>query len=315
VGISAWFLLRKRHILFSKRSIIVASVFGLTSSLYLVWSGDGSAYQVAQKQPMKLAVMEGLYEGQEGAGIIVFGVLNNEKEYNDDQKAHHFKVEIPKLLSFLGYRHADAFVPGIKDIVEGGYTYVNENGQTHTALSAEEKMKRGKMALNALAAYKQAKDDGADSLQQASLQTLEENFQYFGYGFLNDPASISPNGPITFYSFHIMVALAFWFMLVFIVALYFVYKDQIEKQKWFLRLAFVTIPLAYVASQCGWIVAELGRQPWVIQDIMPTVAAVSQIDTMAVKVTFFLFLIVFTALLVAEIGIMRKQIQIGPKDE
>jgi cytochrome d ubiquinol oxidase subunit I len=315
VGISAWFLLRKRHILFSKRSIIVASVFGLTSSLYLVWSGDGSAYQVAQKQPMKLAVMEGLYEGQEGAGIIVFGVLNNEKEYNDDQKAHHFKVEIPKLLSFLGYRNADAFVPGIKDIVEGGYTYVNENGQTHTALSAEEKMKRGKMALNALAAYKQAKDDGADSLQQASLQTLEENFQYFGYGFLNDPASIIPNVPITFYSFHIMVALAFWFMLVFIVALYFVYKDQIEKQKWFLRLAFVTIPLAYVASQCGWIVAELGRQPWVIQDIMPTVAAVSQIDTMAVKVTFFLFLIVFTALLVAEIGIMRKQIQIGPKDE
>jgi cytochrome d ubiquinol oxidase subunit I len=315
VGISAWFLLRKRHILFSKRSIIVASVFGLTSSLYLVWSGDGSAYQVAQKQPMKLAVMEGLYEGQEGAGIIVFGVLNNEKEYNDDQEAHHFKVEVPKLLSFLGYRNADAFVPGIKDIVEGGYTYVDENGQTRTALSAEEKMERGKKALNALATYKQAKDEGADSLQQASLLTLEENFQYFGYGFLNDPASIIPNVPITFYSFHIMVALAFWFMLVFILALYFVYKEQIENQKWFLRLAFVTIPLAYIASQCGWIVAELGRQPWVIQDIMPTVAAVSQIDTMAVKVTFFLFLIVFTALLVAEIGIMRKQIQIGPKDE
>ncbi len=241
--------------------------------------------------------------------------MNNDKEYNDDQEAHHFKVEIPKLLSFLGYRNADAFVPGIKDIVEGGYTYVDENGQTHTALSAEEKMKRGKMALNSLAAYKQAKADGADSLQHASLQSLEENFQYFGYGFLNDPASIIPNVPMTFYSFHIMVALAFWFMLVFIVALYFVYKNQIEKQKWFLRLAFVTIPLAFVASQCGWIVAELGRQPWVIQDIMPTVAAVSQIDTMAVKVTFFLFLIVFTALLVAEIGIMRKQIQIGPKDE
>ncbi|MGE4287461.1 MAG: cytochrome ubiquinol oxidase subunit I [Salinivirgaceae bacterium] len=315
VGISAWFLLRKRHVLFSKRSIIVASVFGLTSSLYLVWSGDGSAYQVAQKQPMKLAVMEGLYEGQEGAGIIVFGVLNNEKKYNNDQEAHHFKIEVPKLLSFLGYRNADAFVPGIKDIVEGGYTYVDENGQTQTALSAEEKMMRGKTALNALATYKEAKDAGNDSLQQASLLTLEENFQYFGYGFLNDPASIIPNVPLTFYSFHIMVALAFWFMLVFILALYFVYKEQIEHQKWFLRLAFVTIPLAYIASQCGWIVAELGRQPWVIQDIMPTVAAVSQIDTMAVKVTFFLFLIVFTALLVAEIGIMRKQINLGPKDE
>ncbi|MBI9067247.1 MAG: cytochrome ubiquinol oxidase subunit I [Salinivirgaceae bacterium] len=314
VGISAWFLIRKRHILFSKRSIIVASVFGLVSSLYLVWSGDGSAYQVAQKQPMKLAAMEGLYNGQKSAGIIVFGVLNPEKEYTNDEEPHLFKMEIPKLLSFLGYRNADAFVPGIKDIIEGGYEYLDENGKKQSAISTDEKIERGKIALASLAKYKEAKDAGNDSLKIAHRKTLEENFQYFGYGFLNDPKSIVPNIPLVFYSFHIMVALAFWFILIFVLALYFVYKDQIVTKKWFLRLAFLTIPLAYIAQQCGWIVAEVGRQPWVIQDIMPTVAAVSQIDTRAVQITFFLFLIVFTGLLIAEISIMSKQIKTGPKD-
>ena len=112
-----------------------------------------------------------------------------------------------------------------------------------------------------------------------------------------------------------MVVLAGWFILVFVLALYFVFKDNLLDKKWFLRLAFITFPLAFVAQQCGWIVAEVGRQPWVIQDIMPTMAAVSKITTGTVQTTFFLFLIVFTGLLIAEIGIMRKAIQTGPKEE
>ena len=164
-------------------------------------------------------------------------------------------------------------------------------------------------------AIEEAKKAGNDSATQTSLVTMNENFQYFGYGFLNDPEQIIPPVPITFYSFRIMVTLAFWFILVFILALIFVYKDTILQHKWFLRLALLTIPLAYVASQCGWLVAEMGRQPWVIQDIMPTVAAVSKVDSSAVIITFFLFLVVFTSLLVAEIGIMRKQIQNGPKED
>ncbi|HAN00527.1 MAG TPA: cytochrome ubiquinol oxidase subunit I [Marinilabiliales bacterium] len=315
VGISAWFLIRQRHVLFSKRSIIIASVFGLTSSVYLVWSGDGSAYQVTHKQPMKLAAMEGLYEGKQGAGIVIFGVLNSDKKYNDAQESHLVKIEVPKLLSFLGYRDAQAFVPGIKDLMEGGFEYTDTDGQKKVALSAVQKIEKGKLAIKALADYKEAKKAGNDSATQTSLVTMNENFQYFGYGFLNDPEQIIPPVPITFYSFRIMVTLAFWFILVFILALIFVYKDTILQHKWFLRLALLTIPLAYVASQCGWLVAEMGRQPWVIQDIMPTVAAVSKVDSSAVIITFFLFLVVFTSLLVAEIGIMRKQIQNGPKED
>jgi cytochrome d ubiquinol oxidase subunit I len=315
VAISAWYLIRKRHTVFAKRSVIVASIFGHVASLYLAWSGDGSAYQVAQKQPMKLAAMEGLYEGQQGAGIIAFGFLNPDKEYNNDEQAHYLKIEIPKLLSILGYRNADAFVPGVKNIIEGGYEYTDKDGNVKKALSTVEKMDRGKKALAALAAFKEAKKQGNDSVMQTSRTELEANFEYFGYGFIDKPEDIIPNIPLTFYSFHIMVALSVWFMIVFILSLFFVFKDNLLDKKWFLRLAFITFPLAFVAQQCGWIVAEVGRQPWVIQDIMPTMAAVSKISTGTVQTTFFLFLIVFTGLLIAEIGIMRKAIKTGPKED
>ncbi len=315
VGISSWFLIRKRHVEFCKRSIIIASVFGLLSSFLLVATGDGSAYQVAQKQPMKLAAMEGIYDGQTEAGIIVAGMLNPNKEYDNDEDPYIFKIEVPKMLSLMAHRDAKAFVPGITDIIKGGYKYKDIHGNERIALPATERMARGRIAIQALADYKQATKVGNDSLAQIHKALIEKNFEHFGYGYLSNPKELIPYVGLTFYSFHIMVGLGFWFILVFALALFFIYKKNIEDQKLFLRLAFITIPLAYIASQAGWIVAELGRQPWVIQDIMPTMAAVSKLNTSAVMITFFLFLVVFTALLIAEIGIMRKQIRIGLDDE
>ncbi|MGM0549570.1 MAG: cytochrome ubiquinol oxidase subunit I [Bacteroidota bacterium] len=314
IGISAWFLLKGREKEMARHSIIIAAVFGLLSSLYLTYSGDKSAYEVAQKQPMKLAAMEGLYEGQEGAGLVMVGMTTPGKEYNDNKDAYVFKVEIPKLLSFLGYRDFNAFVPGIKDLVEGGYEYIDENGNTQIAPSAEEKMKQGRKAVLALGEYKKLKKKGDEAGAQEALTILQDNFQYFGYGYLNDPASIIPNVPLTFYSFHIMVALGFYFIAFFALALFLVYRRKLIETKWFLRLAVITIPLAYIASMSGWIVAEVGRQPWTIQDILPTVAAVSQIDASAVQITFWLFALIFTGLLIAEVKILTTQIKLGPKD-
>ncbi len=315
MGISSWFLLKKRNMGFAKKSILIAAVFGLMGSLALLWTGDGSAYQVAQKQPMKLAAMEGLYEGEHGAGLTAVGVLTPGKTYNDGKDPYMFRIEIPKVLSLLGYRNSDAFVPGVKDIVEGGYEYVDEQGNKQIALSTEEKIARGKLAMAALADYTAAKEAGDAAAQAEAKVRLDENFRYFGYGHLNNPSSIVPNVPLTFYSFHIMVALGFFFILLFIVALWFLYKGKVEKRRWFLWVMLISIPLVYIASQSGWIVAELGRQPWVIQDLMPTMSAVSRIDASAVQVTFFLFFGLFTILLIAELGIMFKQIKKGPDVE
>jgi len=110
-----------------------------------------------------------------------------------------------------------------------------------------------------------------------------------------------------------MVILGFSFMLLFATAIYLLYKGTITDNRWFLRVCLLSIPLPYIASELGWIVAELGRQPWIIQDLMPVSTAVTNIGSGSVMATFFIFATLFTALLIAEISIMVKQIKTGPK--
>lgn len=306
VGISAWYILKKRELLLAKRSIAIAAVFGLISSIFIAITGDGSAYHVAQKQPAKLAAMEGLYYGEKGAGLVVFGVLKNADIADTTKDKYVFKWDIPKLLSLLGYRTSDAFVPGIYDLINGN--------EQHGIKPVTEKMQRGKLAITALSDYKQAVKANNDSLAHQSLKIFEQNYAYMGYGYLKDPASIiPPNIPLMFYSFHVMVGLGFMFIALFAFTLFMLFRNKLEKSKLLLRILLFSIPLGYLASQLGWAVAEYGRQPWVIQDLLPTFMATSHLSTGAVKVTFFLFVVLFTALLIAEIRIMVKQIKSGPK--
>ncbi len=310
VGIGAWYLLRKRDTDFALKSIKVGAIFGFIASILIIWSGDGSAYHVAQKQPMKLAVMEGLYEGKEGANIVAMGILNPDKKYDNDEETFIAKVDvpIPKLLSLLGYRDADAFVPGIKDIING---YTLSDGTVVPSFA--ERQASGTLAVNALRDYKLAKEAANDSLAAVHLKVLRDNYTNFGYGYLQSPEDLIPNVPLVFYSFHIMVALGMLFLTLFALTWFFLWKKNIENQKWLLWAAVFTIPLGYLATQLGWVVAEVGRQPWTIQDILPVQAAVSSISTGTVQLTFALFVVLFTALLIAEIRIMLKQIKKGPQ--
>ncbi len=306
VAVSSWFLIKKKEIIFARKSIVVAATFGLIASLYLAFTGDGSAYQVAQKQPAKLAAMEGLYEGKTNAGLVVLGVLNPKKAFNNDEKDFLFKIEIPKLLSLLSYRKADAFVPGINDLIFGNTNYPD-------LLSAEDKMKEGKIALSALATYKKARKENNIALADSALKVFEGKYYYMGYGHFKNPADIIPNVPVTFYSFHVMVILGIWFIFIFTLVLVLLYFKRYGKNKFILWLAMLSFPLGIIASQLGWIVAELGRQPWVVQDLMPTFVGTSRLDSSSVALTFTLFAILFTVLLIAEIKIMVAQIKNGPK--
>jgi cytochrome d ubiquinol oxidase subunit I len=101
---------------------------------------------------------------------------------------------------------------------------------------------------------------------------------------------------------------------LFIVVLYFYSKNQLQEKRWLQYIMLWTIPVVYLAGQAGWVVAEIGRQPWVIQDLLPTRAAVSMIETTSIQITFWLFAALFTALLIAEVMIMTRQIKLGPKD-
>lgn len=311
-GVSAWYILKKRNLEFAKQSMKVASAFGLLGIVLTAATGDGSAFHVAQKQPMKLAAMEGLYDGQKGAGLIVVALPNPEKKkYDDGIKPYIFKIEVPKALSALGYRDFDAFVPGINDIIKGGY--IDAKGQK--TLSFAEKQARGKTAIKALSDYQKAMKGKDEVAAQKYKATLKENYAYFGYGYLDHPDQLVPNIPMVFWSFHVMVYIGGFFILFFGLLTFFSFKDKLTVHKWLLRLSILSVPLAYICSQAGWMVAEIGRQPWAIQDVLPLQAAISALSVESVKITFFIFLILFTALLIAEIRIMLNQIKKGPDTE
>lgn len=310
IGVSAWFLLKHREQLFAKKSIIVASVFGLVASLLIIITGDGSARNMAQHQPMKFAAMENLYTGQQNAPLAVIGLL--QKNHTDTiirKQDFTFKIEIPSLLSIMAFQDANAYVPGVDDLVNGN--------KQHSILSYKERTEKGRISIMSLAEYKNAKKTGNDSIANVALAKFEENYAHFGYGYYanRDVNELVPNIPLTFYSFRIMVGLGFHFIALFLVILILTKKDKIGKKRFILYTALWSIPLAYIASELGWIVAEVGRQPWVIQDILPSIAAVSQIKPASVQLTFWLFFVIFTGLLIAEIKIMLSQIKKGPEPE
>ncbi len=298
IGVSAWFLIKKRNTDFAKKSMIIASVFGFFSILYTIGTGDGSAKVVAKYQPMKLAAIEGLYEGSTEADLVAFGFVGGEKT-----KPEVSGIKLPGMLSWLSFGDSKKFVPGIKDLVEGN--------PDQGILSYNERIEKGKLSIDALAEYKNAMKSGDTENAEIALTVFKDNFEHFGYGYYfgKDPNLLVPNVKLSFYSFHIMVILGAFFLLFFILTFLYSFKNKFQGKNWLLWLSIWTIPLVYIAQQTGWIVAEVGRQPWVIQDLMPNIAAVSQIDKSTVQITFFLFFAVFTALLIAEFKIMFTQIK------
>ena len=298
IGVSCWYLLKRRHTRLALESIKIGAGVGLTAALLAAATGHKSGMDVAEVQPMKLAAMEALYDGGTEQGLkLIEG------------------VEVPYALSIMATNNPKGYVPGINDILNG---YTTPDGRTEP--SVEEKMERGQKAIQALAAYRQAKATGEDA--SAYLATLNEHIQYFGYGYIKDKNDVVPPVWITFWSFRIMVAVGCLFIVFFAVMLAVSYRwpkwllgkrDITALPAWHYVLAILLIPLAYIGSECGWLVAEFGRQPWTIQDMLPTWASVSDIQASNVAITFFIFLFLFTTMLAVEISILLKQIKKGPE--
>jgi len=307
VSICSWYLLRGRHVDMAKKSIAVAATFGVIASAFVGFTGDESAYTAAQVQPMKLAAMEGLWDGEVNADLIAVGIVNPGKKPGDDSEAFQFEIKLPYLLSLLANREFGSFVPGVNDLIYGN--------AEHGVMGGAEKMALGKEAIQSLALYKQAREQDNQAAAALALSEFNKNQKYIGYGYLEKPEELAPNVPLVFYSFHIMVVLGSLFPLLFVAILFFLYKKNLSEQKWFLRLGVFGMFMGWVASEAGWIVAEMGRQPWAIQGLLPVSIARTNLTTTTVQMTFFMFLIVFTTLLIAEVRIMLKQIQIGPEGE
>ena len=290
VAVSGWYLLKGREKVFAKKSMLIGALVGLAGSVLVMLSGDSSGVHAAEFQPMKLAAAEGLEDGGKRAPFsIVPG------------------VEIPGMLSILATHHLDGYVPGINDILNG---YTDNDG--NVIPSVAEKMKRGRQALNDLAAYRLLRESRPDSAAVIRA-AMEENVQYMGYGHLEKPEDVIPPVGMVYWAFRLMIGLGMLMALMLLLATLFAWKDKLEGKKWFFIFALVCIPLVYICGQCGWIVAEVGRQPWTIQGLLPVNVAISSLSAGAVKTTFFLFLAIFALFLVIEIRIMLGAIKKGPQ--
>lgn len=304
MSVSAYYLLRDRHRDLAKRSITVAASFGLASALSVIVLGDESGYTTSQNQKMKLAAIEAMWETEPApAGFTIFGI--------PDLKTHanNYEVKVPWVLGLIATRTIDTPLYGIKDLVS----------------QAQNRIKRGMIAYDAL--YKLRRGKGVPDPQV--LSQFQEYQDDLGYGLLlkrytptvidATDAQISkaawdtvPNIIPLFWSFRFMVGIGFILIALFATAFYLSAKRRIEQSRWFLRLAFLSLPLPWIAAELGWIVSEHGRQPWAIEGILPTNLGVSSVSSGQVWFSLIGFVVFYTFLAIIDVFLMIKYIKLGP---
>ncbi|MFS8036594.1 cytochrome ubiquinol oxidase subunit I [Xanthobacter sp. AM11] len=305
LGVSAWYMLKGRHLDLARRSMTVAASFGLASALSVVVLGDESGYLDTEHQKMKLAAIEAMWETEPApAAFTVFGIPDQEA------RETHFAVRIPWVMGLIGTRSLTTPIPGIEELV----------GHAKTRIA------QGILAYDALQAMRAA---GTAPVAEPVRQAFEENGRMLGYALLlkryvDDPRKASPAQiekaawdtvpqvlPM-FWSFRIMVGLGFYFIAL--TATFFVLsaRRMLDRYRVLLRLAVLSIPLPWIAAELGWFVAEFGRQPWIIEGVLPTAAAVSDLGAGTVLGTIAGFALIYTVLFLIEMGLMLRAISKGP---
>ncbi|MDN4037848.1 cytochrome ubiquinol oxidase subunit I [Massilia sp. YIM B02443] len=309
LGISAWFLLKGRHIDLAKRSMTVAASFGLAASLSVVVLGDESGYMATEHQKMKLAAVEAMWNTERApAAFTAFGFPDQ------DARETHYAVHIPFVMGLIGTRSLETEIPGIHDLVQ----------------LAEVRIRQGIQAYDAL---EQIRALGGNTPVPADLKArFEEHSGVLGYAlllkrYIDDPRQASdaqiaqaaldtvPQVAPLFWSFRIMVALGIFFIVLNAVFFWLSAKRKLDAYPWLLKVAVWSIPLPWIAAEAGWIVAELGRQPWAIEGVLPTAVAVSNLGIQTVLGTLIGFVVLYTILIIVEMKLMLKAIRKGPEAE
>lgn len=302
LSMSAFYLLRNRNIELAKRSIVIASAFGLASALSVVVLGDESGYLADLNQKMKIAAMEGMWKTEPApASLNLIGF--------PDQKEHvtRYTIQVPFLLGLIATRSFDQPVLGIEDLVNIARHKI-QNGMI--AYGALQQLLQNNQNSNALAILNSHGNDlgyalllkrYTDKVVDATPQQIEKASW-----------DTVPNVSVLFWSFRIMAGCGFFFILLFSLAFFFSSKNQFNK-RWFLWIVFLSFPLPWLAAELGWIVAEVGRQPWVIEGLLPTFMGTSSHTSGDLFVSISGFVLLYSLLAIVEVYLMVKYIRLGPE--
>ena len=305
MSISAFYLLRGRHIDLAKRSMAVAAAFGLLASLSVVVLGDESGYMVGENQQMKIAAMEAMWNTEPApASFNLFAI--------PDQATHtnKFDIQVPWVMGLIGTRSLTEQLPGINQL------------EAHAKVRIR----------NGITAYEALQQIRTDPKNAQARQVFSNTWQDLGYGLLlkryvgdvskatdvdiNKAAEDTiPNVTSLYFLFRIMVAIGVYQILFFAVAFVLATRGRLATSRKLLKIALWSLPLPWIAIECGWLVAETGRQPWVIEGVLPTYYAVSDLSVADLITSLLVFVGLYTTLLIIGIKVMVHAVRHGPDDD
>ena len=302
LGISAYYLLKGRDRGFARRSFAIAAGFGLASALSVIVLGDESGYELGDVQKVKLAAIEAEWETQEPpAAFTLFGLPDEEN------KVTNMAIKIPALLGLIATRSVDKEVKGLDQLREEHLVRIR-NGITAYALLQE--LRSGNRSDNTIAAFEAVKDDLGYGLllkpyTENVVDATEEQIQ------MAASDTIPKVWPL-FWAFRVMVALGFLMLFIFAASFYYCIKRVAGQKRWLLRLALIAIPAPWISCELGWFVAEYGRQPWTIGEVLPTPVSPSVLGVGDLTFSIIGFVGFYTLLLFAELYLMVKFARMGP---
>jgi len=302
LGISAYYLLKNRDVAFARRSFRIASGFGLASVLSVIVLGDESGYTLGEVQKAKLATIEAEWETEEApASFTLFGFPDEEAMTTD------YAVKFPWVLGLIATRSIDEKVGGIKGILENNKERIKSGMIAYAYL---QKLRQDKLDLQAKSIFEAHKNDLGYGLL---LKRYTEKVVDASPAQIDEAARQSiPKVAPMFWTFRGMVLCGFLMLFIFAASFYYNAKRTAHSQRWLLSLAFYGIPLPWIASELGWVVAEYGRQPWTIAGILPTHLSTSSIDAGQLYLSLAGFFVFYTVLLVIELFLMIKYVRLGP---
>ncbi|SNZ11069.1 cytochrome bd-I ubiquinol oxidase subunit 1 apoprotein [Persephonella hydrogeniphila] len=293
MGIMAFYLLKNRETEIAKIGLKFSLIFTAIVSVLQIIFGDIHGYQVTHGQPLKMAMMEGKWETEKGASLDLFGIVNQEKQETK------VILKIPYLLSILSYHDPKAEFKGIKELVQE-YRQISEKAKEKIPV-LEEKLRQ--LELNNAPKNEIEKLRSELALAKANARAYDINFKDL------------PSVALVFTTFHIMVYLGFFFAFITLWGLYLLKKGTIYTNKAFLWTVLLSIPLPYIATEFGWIAAEVGRQPWLVQGVLLTKDGVSFHPTGNVWFSLIFFTLIYTGIFIVFLYAMIKAVKKGPQSE
>ncbi|GKW15834.1 cytochrome ubiquinol oxidase subunit I [Pectobacterium actinidiae] len=302
LGISSYYLLKGRDIAFAKRSFAIAASFGMASVLSVIVLGDESGYEMGDVQKTKLAAIEAEWETQPApASFTLIGIPNQDKMENN------YAIKIPYALGIIATRSTDKEVTGLKELMEMHEVRIRNGMKAYQLL---EELRAGNTDPAVRLAFEQSKQDlGYGMLLKRYTPKVSDATETQIKQAVKD--SIPRVAPL-YFSFRIMVGCGVLMLLIIGLSFWSVLRNKIGQKRWLLRIALYGIPLPWIAIEAGWFVAEYGRQPWAIGEILPTAVAASSLTAGDILFSMGLICGLYTLFLIAEMYLMFKFARLGP---